>query len=93
MVVHARAQVPCDMAAFYAEGPNPHVLEGALVSGPAFPNDAYTDARALVNSRVALDYNAGFTSAPHLAGRQSLHQRVTESSTVVLYGECTLHAH
>ena len=64
MWVHARAQVPCDMAAFYAEGPNPHVLEGALVSGPAFPNDAYTDARALVNSRVALDYNAGFTSAP-----------------------------
>ena len=62
MWVHARAQVPCDMAAFYAEGPNPHVLEGALVSGPAFPNDAYTDARALVNSRVALDYNAGFTS-------------------------------
>ncbi|KAK9845258.1 hypothetical protein WJX81_001552 [Elliptochloris bilobata] len=53
--------VPCDMGAFYATGPNPHELEGALVSGPAFPNDAYQDLRSLVNSRVALDYNAGFT--------------------------------
>ncbi len=58
------AQVPCDMGAFYATGPNPHVLEGALVSGPAFANDAYQDQRSLVNSRVALDYSAGFTSAP-----------------------------
>ena len=66
-LMHACAQVPCDMAAFYAEGPNPHVLEGALVSGPAFPNDAYQDARALVNSRVAVDYNAGFTSAPQFS--------------------------
>lgn len=57
-------QVPCDMGAFYAMGPNPHVLEGALVSGPAFDNDAYQDQRTLVNSRVALDYNAGFTGAP-----------------------------
>ncbi len=69
------AQVPCDMGAFYATGPNPHVLEGALVSGPAFANDAYQDQRSLVNSRVALDYSAGFTSAPPRARLHCLPSR------------------
>ncbi len=41
-----------------------HVLYGALVGGPTGPNDAYTDDRTnYTMNEVALDYNAGFTSA------------------------------
>jgi endoglucanase len=41
-----------------------HVLYGALVGGPTGPNDAYTDDRTNYTvNEVALDYNAGFTSA------------------------------
>jgi hypothetical protein len=40
------------------------VLYGALVGGPTGPNDAYTDDRSnYTMNEVALDYNAGFTSA------------------------------
>jgi endoglucanase len=43
---------------------NRHVLYGALVGGPSGPNDAYTDDRSnYTMNEVALDYNAGFTSA------------------------------
>jgi endoglucanase len=41
-----------------------HVLYGALVGGPTSPNDQYTDDRSnYTMNEVALDYNAGFTSA------------------------------
>jgi endoglucanase len=41
-----------------------HVLYGALVGGPSTNNDAYVDSRQdYVANEVALDYNAGFTSA------------------------------
>lgn len=41
-----------------------HVLYGALVGGPSTNNDAYTDDRSdYVANEVAIDYNAGFTSA------------------------------
>ena len=41
-----------------------HVLYGALVGGPSSANDAYTDDRGnYTMNEVALDYNAGFTSA------------------------------
>ncbi|MGW5051626.1 glycoside hydrolase family 9 protein [Actinokineospora sp. NPDC004072] len=41
-----------------------HVLYGALVGGPSTNNDAYTDNRDdYVANEVAIDYNAGFTSA------------------------------
>ncbi|MFC6088862.1 glycoside hydrolase family 9 protein [Saccharothrix lopnurensis] len=41
-----------------------HVLYGALVGGPGTNNDAYRDDRTdFVANEVALDYNAGFTSA------------------------------
>ncbi|GAB3892327.1 hypothetical protein GCM10029964_066940 [Kibdelosporangium lantanae] len=41
-----------------------HILYGALVGGPSSPNDAYTDDRTnYTMNEVALDYNAGFTSA------------------------------
>ncbi|WP_372666769.1 glycoside hydrolase family 9 protein [Amycolatopsis kentuckyensis] len=41
-----------------------HTLYGALVGGPSSPNDAYTDDRGnYTMNEVALDYNAGFTSA------------------------------
>nr|WP_248783858.1 glycoside hydrolase family 9 protein [Actinoalloteichus caeruleus] len=43
---------------------NTHVLYGALVGGPALPDDQYVDDRTdYVSNEVALDYNAGFTSA------------------------------
>jgi len=45
------------------DGPNPHVLYGALVGGPG-QNDQYTDRRTdYVSNEVACDYNAGFQSA------------------------------
>lgn len=51
---------------FNAPGPNPHVLAGALVGGPA-DGDAYEDSRAnFQTNEVAFDYNAGFSGA--LAG-------------------------
>jgi endoglucanase len=41
-----------------------HTLYGALVGGPSSPNDQYTDDRSnYTMNEVALDYNAGFTSA------------------------------
>ncbi|WP_290051198.1 glycoside hydrolase family 9 protein [Amycolatopsis solani] len=41
-----------------------HTLYGALVGGPSSANDAYTDDRGnYTMNEVALDYNAGFTSA------------------------------
>lgn len=41
-----------------------HTLYGALVGGPSSANDAYTDDRTnYTMNEVALDYNAGFTSA------------------------------
>jgi endoglucanase len=43
---------------------NRHILYGALVGGPKSADDAYTDSRSdFVQNEVALDYNAGFTSA------------------------------
>ncbi len=43
---------------------NRHVLYGALVGGPSSPNDQYVDDRTdFVMNEVAIDYNAGFTSA------------------------------
>ncbi|WP_439379612.1 glycoside hydrolase family 9 protein [Amycolatopsis lexingtonensis] len=41
-----------------------HTLYGALVGGPSSANDTYTDDRSnYTMNEVALDYNAGFTSA------------------------------
>lgn len=46
-------------------GPNRHVLWGALVGGPASPDDFdYEDVRSdYIANEVACDYNAGFTAA------------------------------
>ena len=43
-------------------GPNPHILYGAMVGGPD-KNDQYNDLRSdYVSNEVTTDYNAGFTS-------------------------------
>ena len=48
-------------------GPNPYVLEGALVGGPKTNDDRYVDDRGdYISNEVACDYNAGFQSV--LAG-------------------------
>jgi hypothetical protein len=53
----------CGWAAFAAPGPNPNVIEGALVGGPG-KNDDYVDKRNYyIKNEVAIDYNAGFTGA------------------------------
>lgn len=53
----------CDWGSFSAPGPNPQVLNGALVGGPD-RYDNYVDDRAdYVANEVTLDYNAGFQSA------------------------------
>lgn len=72
-VHHAGASCPdrpaaCGWAEFSSSKPNPQILYGALVGGPAGPgDDTYRDKRDdYVTNEVTSDYNAGFTSA--LAG-------------------------
>ncbi|XP_037040724.1 endoglucanase E-4-like [Bradysia coprophila] len=65
---HAASSCPnlpaaCNWSAFSAPGPNPQILNGALVGGPD-RYDNYVDDRAdYVANEVTLDYNAGFQSA------------------------------
>ncbi|XP_045614940.1 LOW QUALITY PROTEIN: uncharacterized protein [Procambarus clarkii] len=44
-------------------GPNPHVLYGALVGGPAEDGTYSDDRNDYVHNEVACDYNAAFTGA------------------------------
>ena len=50
---------------FNSSAPNANILYGALVGGPASPNDGdYQDKRSdYIRNEVALDYNAAFTGA------------------------------
>jgi endoglucanase len=65
---------PCGEKQFTSKDPNPQILYGALVAGPAGvrksvtdPDATYNDKRSdYVTNEVANDYNAGFTMA--LAG-------------------------
>ena len=62
----------CDWNAFTQSGPNPQIINGALVGGPAGPGDSYKDDRSdYVQNEVAIDFNAGFTGA--LAGLVALY--------------------
>jgi hypothetical protein len=55
--------ITCDWNALDLAGPNPSVLTGALVGGPG-RDDSYVDNRRdYMKNEVAVDYNAGFTSA------------------------------
>jgi len=55
------APAPCDWSTFSGSQPNAHVLYGALVGGPAAPNDFYQDKRNdYIMNEVTCDYNAGF---------------------------------
>lgn len=56
---------PCGWTEFSSSRPNPQILYGALVGGPAGPgDDTYSDKRNdYVTNEVTSDYNAGFTSA------------------------------
>lgn len=52
---------PCDASiAYNVSTPNPHVLTGALVSGPVTANGLYADQRTSLENRVSIEYNAGF---------------------------------
>lgn len=42
---------------------NPHVLRGALVEGSTTGFDTWPDVRTRNESRIAVEYNAGYTSA------------------------------
>jgi len=58
----------CTFEALNRQGPNPHILYGALVGGPN-ENGGYTDDRKdYISNEVATDYNAGFQTA--VAGLQ-----------------------
>ncbi len=50
---------------FQSSEPNTHIIYGALVGGPASPDDFdYVDDRTdYIRNEVSLDYNAGFTGA------------------------------
>ena len=69
---------PCGQSQFTSPAPNPQILEGGLVAGPAGvrksatdPDDTYHDKRSdYVTNEVANDYNAGLTTA--LAGLWTL---------------------
>lgn len=70
---HAGASCPdvparCDWANFNSDKPNPQILYGALVAGPAGPGDnSYNDKRSdYVTNEVSTEYNSGFAGA--LAG-------------------------
>ncbi|KAK7066519.1 hypothetical protein SK128_010397, partial [Halocaridina rubra] len=42
-------------------GPNPHILYGALVGGPAQDGTYNDDRNDYIHNEVACDYNAAFT--------------------------------
>ncbi|KAL6757032.1 Six-hairpin glycosidase-like protein [Haematococcus lacustris] len=66
--------VGCSWEQLHAGGPNPSVLQGALVGGPG-NDDGYADVRDdYIRNEVTLDYNAGFTGA--LAGLQDTSLRL-----------------
>jgi cellulose synthase/poly-beta-1,6-N-acetylglucosamine synthase-like glycosyltransferase len=54
----------------YNPSDNPHTIRGALVEGSSTGVDTWPDVRTRNESRVALEYNAGYTSA--LAAFQEL---------------------
>ena len=61
---------PCSWDQFNSPGPNPQVLNGALVGGPDSPDDQYNDRRSdYTENEVTLDYNAAFQST--IAGLQA----------------------
>ncbi|XP_071479249.1 uncharacterized protein [Diadema antillarum] len=53
----------CGWGEFYADGPNPQTLYGALVGGPDQWDNYVDDRAAYEHNNVACDYNAGFQSA------------------------------
>ncbi|KAL6256906.1 hypothetical protein P5V15_011841 [Pogonomyrmex californicus] len=68
---------PCGWQEFIKNTPNPHILYGALVSGPD-EVDLFKDYRAeYIYTEVTLDYNAGFTSA--VAGLLQLQLKTLEN--------------
>jgi hypothetical protein len=56
----------CGWDAFNADACNPNAITGALVGGPGADDSYVDDRKDFKKNEVALDYNAGFTSA--LAG-------------------------
>ena len=62
---HHRAASGMSWDDFNSDQPNEHVLNGALVGGPAAADDfAYNDKRSdYISNEVAIDYNAGLSGA------------------------------
>ena len=81
---HASSSCPlapaqCNWDQYNSAGPNPQVLNGALVGGPD-ENDKYADVRSdYIMNEVTTDYNAGFQSA--VAGLRSLHSSNSSNSS------------
>ena len=70
----------CGWPNYQDANPNPQVLYGALVGGPAGPSDAYDDSRQdFHQNEVALDFNAGYTGA--LAGLIHFQSQKINSSS------------
>ena len=70
---HHRGASGMEWQSFNTDQPNRYVLNGALVGGPSSANDyAYNDSRAdYITNEVAIDYNAGFTSALAFLAQQN----------------------
>lgn len=62
---HHRGAHDGSWADYNSTAPNDHILYGAMVGGPALPNDIdYVDDRTnYIYNEVSLDYNAGLTGA------------------------------
>ncbi|XP_072033079.1 endoglucanase E-4-like [Amphiura filiformis] len=62
---------PCGWNEFSAPGPNPQILNGALVGGPDEFDNFVNDRTDYIYNEVTCDYNAGFQSA--VAGLYTLY--------------------
>jgi len=68
----------CTSAQLDAPGPNPQVINGALVGGPDAGGNFVDDRKDFQRNEVTCDYNAGFTSA--LAGLAHFRSLLSQST-------------
>lgn len=73
----------CPTGAWTSSEANPHVLSGALVSGPQAPNDQYNDSRQANDAYVSLANNAGYTGALACRGFSAAGPCLVKSSAAL----------
>nr|XP_045600598.1 uncharacterized protein LOC123759530 [Procambarus clarkii] len=95
---HASSSCPeppevCDFGWAYSQtGPNPHVLYGALVGGPAEDGEYVDDRQDSQQNQVACDFNAAYSGALAALVELSTPQTTTIMAAGVLVKTCLLGA-